>query len=83
MNTDYAHISPSEKRPPDCELFGTYFRVNARWLCVTCGHRNVTKLGIPLRAREEVFCRSCRRRTTVTIDLKTVPPHWGGSRAAD
>jgi hypothetical protein len=79
VSTEYAHITAPPK-PPKTEIFGTVFRPHARWLCA-CGRRNVTKLLVPIRAAEPVFCANCRARSTVTVDLAQVPRYWGGSLA--
>lgn len=61
------------------ELFGTAFQPNARWECGRCGRKNVSRLGVPLREKEPIVCRGCRRVAVLTIDLHTTPKVWGGA----
>ena len=60
------------------ELFGTMLKPHVRWVCWACKTNNVTAMAPPLREKERVFCRKCRRLTVITVDLPKTPKVWGG-----
>ena len=62
------------------EIFGTLLRPNARWTCKGCKRPNVSKLLVPVRAFEDVFCKGCHRSTRLGFNLADLPPLWGGTK---
>lgn len=59
------------------ELFGSLLKCFARWRC-RCGAANVSRLLPPVAHVSVVACRACRRATTLTTDVATLPQAWGG-----
>jgi hypothetical protein len=59
-------VSTDEGESRKTELFGSAAAPKARWSCA-CGQRCVTSLAVPIRAREPVVCRRCRRASMLSF----------------